>query len=191
MSLILASKSPRRQQLLRMLGVDFTVHTADIDETMWPYETPAQAVARVSGLKAQAVAALHQPEDIVISADTIVVVEGEILGKPADQADASRMLHLLSGRTHQVLTAISVLAKGQQETRVVTTDVTFRTLTDREIDFYIASGDPMDKAGSYGIQGYPAVFVSHIDGDFYSVMGLSVCTLWQMLEPHLELTELG
>ncbi len=182
MAIILASKSPRRQQLLRMLGVEYTVHTADIDETMSPDESPAQAVARVSAQKARAVAPLFDAADTVISADTIVVVDGEILGKPADEADASRMLHLLSGRTHQVLTAVSVLHAGAQDTKVVLTDVTFRALTDDEIAGYIASGDPMDKAGSYGIQGYPSVFVSRIEGDFYSVMGLPVCTLWQMLQ---------
>lgn len=181
MSLILASKSPRRQQLLAMLGLEFTIKTADIDESMFPEEPPREAVARVCAEKARAIQS--QPGDVILSADTIVVVDGEILGKPHDEADASRMLHLLSGRTHQVYTGVTVLRDGAAETRVVATDVTFRKLTDAEIDGYIASGDPMDKAGSYGIQGYPAVFVSHIDGDFYSVMGLPVSTVWSMLYP--------
>lgn len=179
MAIILASKSPRRQQLLRQLGLEFTVQTADIDETMSRERRPEDEVARVSAGKAQATACA--PEDIVISADTIVVVDGVILGKPVDAQDASRMLHLLSGREHTVMTGLSVRHHGSVTTRVVKTAVQFRALSDDEITRYIASGDPMDKAGSYGIQGPAATFVERLDGDYFAVMGLPVCTLSQLL----------
>ena len=173
MSIILASKSPRRQELLKLLGLEFTVHTADIDEHMDPSLPPEQEVARVSAEKARAVAKDCAEEDIIISADTIVVIDGQILGKPKSEADAIRMLNLLSGRRHEVMTGLTVLSGGQSQTRVVRTD--------REIDAYVATGEPMDKAGAYGIQGRASIFVSHLDGDYFCVMGLPVCTLTQML----------
>lgn len=180
MNLILASKSPRRQQLLRQLGVAFTVQTADIDETMFPGRKPEAEVARVSAMKARAVCCA--PDDVVISADTIVVVDDAILGKPKDAADAARMLRLLSGRAHTVMTGLSVRRAEEVCTNVVKTDVWFRPLTDGEIARYIATGDPMDKAGAYGVQGLASVFVERLDGDFFSVMGLPVCTLCTMLQ---------
>lgn len=179
MSIILASKSPRRQQLLRQLGVTFTVQTADIDETMFPGRKPEAEVARVSAMKARAVRCAQ--DDIVISADTIVVVDDTILGKPKDEADAARMLRLLSGRAHTVMTGLSVRRGDEVSTTVVQTSVWFRPLTDGEIARYIATGDPMDKAGAYGVQGLASVFVERLDGDFFSVMGLPVCTLCTML----------
>ena len=160
MSIILASKSPRRQELLKLLGLEFTVHTADIDEHMDPSLPPEQEVARVSAEKARAVAKDCAEEDIIISADTI---------------------NLLSGRRHEVMTGLTVLSGGQSQTRVVRTGIEFRRLTDREIDAYVATGEPMDKAGAYGIQGRASIFVSHLDGDYFCVMGLPVCTLTQML----------
>ncbi len=181
MSIILASKSPRRQELLKLLGLEFTVHTADIDEHMDPSLPPEQEVARVSAEKARAVAKNCAEEDIIISADTIVVIDGQILGKPKSEADAIRMLNLLSGRRHEVMTGLTVLSGGQSQTRVVRTGIEFRRLTDREIDAYVATGEPMDKAGAYGIQGRASIFVSHLDGDYFCVMGLPVCTLTQML----------
>lgn len=181
MSMILASKSPRRQELLKLLGLEFTVHTADIDEHMDPSLPPEQEVARVSAEKAMAVAKDCAEEDIIISADTIVVIDGQILGKPKSEADAIRMLNLLSGRRHEVMTGLTVLSGGQSQTRVVRTGIEFRRLTDREIDAYVATGEPMDKAGAYGIQGRASIFVSHLDGDYFCVMGLPVCTLTQML----------
>ena len=181
MSIILASKSPRRQELLKLLGLEFTVHTADIDEHMDPSLPPEQEVARVSAEKARAVAKDCAEEDIIISADTIVVIDGQILGKPKSEADAIRMLNLLSGRRHEVMTGLTVLSGGQSQTRVVRTGIEFRRLTDREIDAYVATGEPMDKAGAYGIQGRASIFVSHLDGDYFCVMGLPVCTLAGML----------
>ena len=168
--IILASKSPRRKQLLSMMGLEFTVQTADIDETMDPSQTPAHEVAAVSARK-----------DVIVSADTIVVIDGKILGKPKDEQDAARMLRLLSGRTHTVYTGLTVHANGKANTQVVSTGVTFRDLSNAEIAAYIETKEPMDKAGAYGIQGYGSMFVSHLDGDYFCVMGLPVCTLTQML----------
>ena len=142
---------------------------------------PEQEVARVSAEKARAVAKDCAEEDIIISADTIVVIDGQILGKPKSEADAIRMLNLLSGRRHEVMTGLTVLSGGQSQTQVVRTGIEFRRLTDREIDAYVATGEPMDKAGAYGIQGRASIFVSHLDGDYFCVMGLPVCTLTQML----------
>lgn len=179
--IILASKSPRRKQLLSMLGLEFTIQTADIDETMDPSQTPAHEVAAVAQRKAEKIAQTASPDDVIVSADTIVVIDGKILGKPKTEEDAARMLRLLSGRTHTVYTGLSVFTQGKAETQVVSTEVTFRALSDAEIGAYINTREPMDKAGSYGIQGYGAMFVSHLDGDYFAVMGLPVCTLSQML----------
>lgn len=181
MAIILASKSPRRQELLKLLGVDFTIHTADIDETMDPDLPPEQEVARVGAEKAKAVAASCGTDDIIIAADTIVVIDGQILGKPKSTADAVRMLNLLSGRRHEVMTGLTVLHGGSIQSRVVRTGIEFRTLSDREIDAYVATGEPMDKAGAYGIQGRASIFVRHLDGDYFCVMGLPLCPLAEML----------
>lgn len=178
--IILASKSPRRKQLLSMMGLEFAVQTADIDETMDKSQTPAHEVAAVSARKAVKIAAQHS-KDVVVAADTIVVIDGKILGKPKDEQDAARMLRLLSGRTHTVYTGLTVCADGKSSTETVATAVTFRALTDAEIDAYIKTGEPMDKAGAYGIQGYGSMFVSHLDGDYFCVMGLPVCRLSSML----------
>ena len=181
MAIILASRSPRRQELLKLLGVDFTIHTADIDETMDPDLPPEQEVARVGAEKAKAVAASCGADDIIIAADTIVVIDGQILGKPKSTADAVRMLNLLSGRRHEVMTGLTVLHGGSIQSRVVRTGIEFRTLSDREIDAYVATGEPMDKAGAYGIQGRASIFVRHLDGDYFCVMGLPLCPLAEML----------
>ena len=178
--IILASKSPRRKQLLSMMGLEFTVQAADVDETMDKSQPPEHEVAAVSARKAEKIAHEH-PDDIIISADTIVVIDGKILGKPKDEADAAEMLRLLSGRTHTVFTGLTIFAGGETKTRVVGTEVTFRLLSDTEIAAYIRTGEPMDKAGSYGIQGYGSMFVSHLNGDYFCVMGLPVCTLGEML----------
>ncbi len=180
MELILASQSPRRRELLALFHIPFTVQVADIDETMNRSADPAKEVARVSREKAQAIAA---PEDaVVVAADTIVVLEGRILGKPHSPDDAVRMLQQLSGRTHRVLTGVTVKTGSKLLTHTEETAVSFRTLSQREIDAYVQSGEPMDKAGSYGIQGGGALFVEGISGDYYNVMGLPVCRLWQMLQ---------
>ena len=180
MQLILASQSPRRQQLLQLLRVSFVVRPADIDEAMDPNLPPQQEVSRVSKLKAEATP--REPGDVVIAADTIVVLQDKVLGKPADKADAIAMLRALSGRDHQVMTGITVLRGDKAVTHTEITDVHFRPLTEDEILRYVETGEPMDKAGSYGIQGYAAPFVEGIRGDYYNVMGLPVCRLQQMLQ---------
>lgn len=177
---ILASQSPRRQELLGRLVSQFSVQPAEIDETLNDALPPEQAVAELAHRKAQAIAQT-QTDALIIAADTIVVCD-TIFGKPRDEADAARMLRALSGRTHQVMTAVSVVCEEWEQTKVSVTDVCFRTMTDQEIASYIATGEPMDKAGAYGIQGYGALFIERIEGDYYGVMGLPVCMLHQMLE---------
>ena len=179
MNLILASASPRRKELLGLFGVPFVIRAADIDETMDPDRTPFDEVGRVSRLKALATA--READDLVIAADTIVVCGGAGLGKPRDEADAVAMLESLSGRDHQVMTGVTVLRGDKAVTFTEVTDLHFRELTAREIARYVASGEPMDKAGSYGIQGGAALFCTGMTGDYYNVMGLPVCRLGQVL----------
>ena len=178
MALILASKSPRRQALLRQLGLSFTVCPADVDETMDPAMPPDSAVAALSQKKARAIPSVG---DVVVAADTIVVLDGNILGKPKDEADAVRMLTALSGRTHAVFTGVTVRYGEQEETFAEKTDVTFRALSDAEIRAYVATGDPLDKAGAYGVQGAAGAFVSALGGDYFNVMGLPICRLTTVL----------
>ena len=179
MQLILASQSPRRKELLGLFHIPFTVQVADIDEAMDPSKSPQEEVSRVSRLKALAVAG--NSEDVIIAADTIVVLEGNVLGKPADRRDAIRMLTALSGRDHQVMTGVTVVRGSRILTHTEVTDIHFRPLSQGEILRYVDTGEPMDKAGSYGIQGGAALFVEKMHGDYYNVMGLPVCRLWQML----------
>ena len=179
MNLILASASPRRRELLGLFGIPFVIRAADIDETMDHAAAPYDEVARVSRLKALATA--RESGDVVIAADTIVVCEGKVLGKPHDAADAKAMLRLLSGRDHQVMTGVTVLRGEESATFTEVTDLHFRQLTEKEIARYVASGEPMDKAGSYGIQGGAALFCTGMTGDYYNVMGLPVCALGQVL----------
>lgn len=179
MKLILASQSPRRKELLGLLGIPFDIRVSNADETMDPNQEPAQQVAMVSRRKAEATP--RDPDSVVIAADTIVVCDGQILGKPKDRADAIRMLRQLSGRTHQVMTGMTVLQGDQVSSCTEVTQVTFRPLTEAEIIRYVDSGEPMDKAGSYGIQGGAALFAQGICGDYYNVMGLPVCRLVQVL----------
>ena len=179
MQLILASASPRRRELLSSFGIPFQIRVADIDETMDPEKPPFDEVGRVSRAKALAVEA--ENTDLVIAADTIVVCAGKVLGKPKTQAEAVSMLQLLSGRDHQVMTGVTVRRGASCETFTDVTDLHFRPLSDREIRRYVASGEPMDKAGAYGIQGGAALFCEKMDGDYYNVMGLPVCRLWQTL----------
>ena len=180
MELILASQSPRRKELLGLFRIPFTVSVADIDETMNPGKPPFDEVARVSRLKALAVK--RSPEDVVIAADTIVVCQGQVLGKPKDEADAFRMLQLLSGRDHQVMTGMTVLRGDRCLTHTEVTHIHFRKLSEKEISAYIATKEPMDKAGAYGIQGGAALFAEQMVGDYYNVMGLPVCRLGQVLK---------
>ncbi len=177
--LILASGSPRRRELLERVGLRFTVQAADVDETLVPGLSPQEQVMRLSRLKAQAVQAPQGAA--VLSADTVVVLDGAILGKPADRADARRMLLALSGRSHHVLTGVTLRKDGQLDTRCQDTEVWFRPMTEPEIDGYIATGEPMDKAGAYGIQGGASLFVERLDGDYFNVVGLPLCTVGQML----------
>ena len=179
MQLILASASPRRKELLGLFHVPFTIRVADIDETMDNQKSPSDEVGRVS--RAKALAVPREAGDIVIAADTIVVCEGKVLGKPHDEAEAAAMLRLLSGRDHQVMTGCTVLKDGESETFTEVTDLHFRPLSQKEIERYVASGEPMDKAGAYGIQGGPALFCERMVGDYYNVMGLPVCRLGQTL----------
>ena len=179
MQLILASQSPRRKELLGLFHIPFTVRVADIDETMDPAKDPAEEVARVS--KAKAFAIPRQEDDVVIAADTIVVLEDQVLGKPADAMQAEAMLTALSGRDHQVMTGVTVLRGNRCLTCTEITDIHFRALSQAEIRRYIATGEPMDKAGAYGIQGGAALFAEKLQGDYYNVMGLPVCRLFLML----------
>ena len=180
MEVILASQSPRRKELMGVFHIPFTVRVSQADESMDPSLSPAEAVAAVSRRKAEAVE--READDLVIAADTIVVVDREILGKPRDEADASRMLHLLSGRDHQVMPGMTLLRGEKCLVCTEITNIHFRELTDREIDAYIATKEPMDKAGSYGIQGGAALFAERLVGDYYNVMGLPVCSLWKALK---------
>ena len=180
MQLILASASPRRKELLSLFNIPFVIRVADIDEAMDPAKAPFDEVARVSREKAMAVS--RDGDDIVIAADTIVVCEGKVLGKPRNESHAREMLQMLSGRDHQVMTGCTVLRAQQCETFTEVTDLHFRSLSDGEIDRYIRSGEPMDKAGSYGIQGGAALFCPRMEGDYYNVMGLPVCRLGEILK---------
>ena len=177
--LILASASPRRRELLGLFGIPFVVRAADIDEAMDPSKAPFDEVARVSRCKALAVE--REETDVVIAADTIVVCAGRVLGKPHSREEAVSMLRLLSGREHQVMTGCTVVCGDRLETFTEVTTLSFRPLSDAEIQRYVDSGEPMDKAGAYGIQGGAALFCPGIQGDYYNVMGLPVCRLGMVL----------
>ncbi|MCX5766168.1 MAG: Maf family protein [Gemmatimonadetes bacterium] len=177
---ILASQSPRRRELLTLIGIPHEVRPADIDETPLAGELPVPHAERLARAKAHALAAL-EPDAVVIAADTIVVVDGDILGKPRDAADAGVMLGRLSGRSHIVYTAIAVARGERTESAVEAVTVTFRALSAGEITDYVATGEPMDKAGAYGIQGYGATIVERVDGDYFSVMGLGLRRLVELL----------
>lgn len=179
MNLILASQSPRRKELLGLFRVPFVVRVADIDETMDPGLSPFDEVARVSLAKAKAVE--RSNDDVVIAADTIVVCDHKTLGKPHSEAEAFEMLRLLSGRDHQVMTGLTVLRGEKAATCTEVTDIHFRELSDKEITAYVRTGEPMDKAGAYGIQGGAALFAEKMVGDYYNVMGLPVCRLYGIL----------
>ena len=178
--IILASQSPRRRELLTLIGIPHEVQPADLEETVWPGEVPAAHADRLARSKAEAIAA-REPGSVVIGADTIVVLDGDILGKPNDPSDAARTLRRLSGRTHTVHTAVAVARNGQTVSGVESVEVTFRPLTDAQIAAYVATGEPMDKAGAYGIQGYGAVIVERVHGDYFAVMGLALGRLVELL----------
>ena len=178
---ILASQSPRRRELLALIGIAHEVMPADIDETVGADELPVPHCERLAREKAHTLAVRH-PDAVVIAADTIVVLDGEILGKPLDAADARAIIRRLAGRDHTVHTAIAVARGGRTESAVESVVVTFRALTDEEIADYVATGEPMDKAGAYGIQGWGATIVERVNGDYFSVMGLGLRRLVELLE---------
>lgn len=175
--LILASASPRRRQLLEMLGLEITVQPSHIPEVRGPHETPIAYAERLAREKAGSI-----PGDLVLGADTTVLLDDVLLEKPADAEDALRMLRLLQGRSHQVITSVALRARGVMRQATDVTAVTFRPCSDGFLRDYIATGEPMDKAGAYGIQGYGAALVERIDGDFFGVMGLPVRLVLRLLE---------
>jgi septum formation protein len=177
---ILASQSPRRRELLTLVGIGHEVRPADIDETYLSGELPRAHAERLAREKA-AVVAKDAPEAIVIGSDTIVVVDGDVLGKPRNEAEAAAMLGRLSGRSHTVLTAVAVSWRGHQRSDVVEVGVTFHTLAAEDIAAYVATREPMDKAGAYGIQGYGATIVERVDGDYFAVMGLPLQRLVRLM----------
>ena len=178
--LILASASPRRRELMGQLGLPFEVRPAVGPENPPAGASAAETVLALSRAKAEEIGANH-PDALVIGADTVVEVDGAILGKPRDEADAFRMLRLLSGREHRVYTGVTVIRGGEVLSQWERTRVFFREMTDREIDDYIATGEPMDKAGAYGYQGRASLYVERIEGDFFNVVGLPLCRLGTML----------
>jgi septum formation protein len=182
--LVLASASPRRRELLAQAGFTFDVFTADIPEVRKPGEDPIRFVSRLAREKAEAVAERHSipPETIVLGADTIVLVDDEVLGKPNDAFDALRMLRLLSGRTHQVITGVCLLKGRERQRAAEVTFVRFATLSDEEIEEYIATGEPLDKAGAYAIQGRAGRWVPRIHGCYFNVVGLPLALVSSMIE---------
>jgi septum formation protein len=188
MPIVLASASPRRQELLKNAGISFTVRPANIDEVQQLGEGSLHFAERMARDKARAIRA-SDPESVVIGADTIVVARDQVLGKPADAADAVRMLRLLSNRQHFVITSVCLIGTDVNDTayediRSEKTAVHFSPLTDAEIRDYVASGEPMDKAGAYAIQGRASRWISKIEGDYFNVVGLPVDLVWRMLREH-------
>jgi septum formation protein len=181
MRLILASASPRRRELLTQAGFAFEVLAADIDESRRAGEAPADYVQRLALEKAQAIHALH-PDAVVLGADTTVVLDGDVLNKPVDLADAEHMLRSLAGREHQVHTGIAVVLDGGERQHVETTTVFFSSVKEADLSHYLASGDSLDKAGAYGIQGYAARWITRIEGDYFNVMGLPIAATVKLLE---------
>lgn len=187
-AIALASSSPRRRELLAQLDVNYKLVKADIDETVLPDEAAAVYVQRLALAKAHAGLARLQHDLPVLGADTVVVVDGLILGKPADFEQFRQTMLLLSGRSHQVMTAIALVSAQHQLTQLVSTDVTFRALTEAEISAYWATGEPQDKAGGYGIQGLAGRFVQRINGSYSAVVGLPLCETEQLLQQWQELS---
>ncbi len=177
--LILASSSPRRAELLRTAGIEFTVRVADIDETLLPGESPRDYVLRLSIAKARAVA---RRAETVLGADTTVVINDEIAGKPVDIEDAKRMLRVLSGQWHEVLTAVTIACGDRIVSDIASTRVKFSEMEQSEIDWYVATGEPMDKAGAYGIQGFASRFIECIEGSYSNVVGLPVQMVYRLIK---------
>jgi septum formation protein len=178
--LILASGSPRRSEIMNSVGWEFTKHVPDIDENAREGETPADYVKRLALEKAEAVAAEY-PDEIILAADTTVVINDRIIGKPTDLADARKMLEMLSGSWHEVLTGIAVTRNGIAEVGLQCTRVKFAEMTDVEIDFLVEKGDPLDKAGAYAVQAQAALFIEGIEGDYWNVVGLPINLVYEMV----------
>jgi len=181
MPLILASASPRRAELLRNAGIRFTVEPAHIPEQPLKYELPLQYAQRLARDKARAIFARHS-DNVILGADTVVVVDEHLLEKPQDAQDAARMLRLLSGRAHQVITGVCLIAAGHEQTEAEITEVRFSTLSESEIASYVETGEPMDKAGAYAIQGVASRWVERIDGCYFNVVGLPVPRVYRMAQ---------
>jgi len=186
--LILASASPRRQELLRNAGIGFLIHPANIPEVPLANEKAQIFAERMAREKALAVFQSHG-NNVALGADTVVLVNGEILGKPSDQQDAARMLRLLSGETHTVITGVCLAGTDNygklfEDTRSETTQVTVADLSEGDIASYVSSGEPMDKAGGYAIQGIASRWITRIEGDYFNVVGLPVALVWKMLKEH-------
>ncbi len=178
--IILASSSPRRRELMKMIGLDFVIETSGEDEIQPVGLQPAEYVKTLALQKAQPIASLHV-NDCVIGADTVVLLEGDILGKPHTPGVAKQYLRRMQGKTHTVFTGLAVLKSGLIDVRHCETDVTFMPMTDAEIDAYVATGEPLDKAGAYGVQGPGGVYVERVNGNYFNVIGLPLPTLYQML----------
>lgn len=183
MAIILASASPRRKELLRFITEEFTVSVSDADETTDPEKTPEETVKELAKIKCEAVS-LNFPEDTVIGADTVVVIDNRILGKPADKKEAYAMLRSLSGRSHYVYTGVHIKSCDKSISFAEKTEVSFFDLSDEEINAYIATNEPFDKAGSYGIQGKGSTLIRSITGDYFNVVGLPVAKLNRELKKH-------
>jgi septum formation protein len=179
--IVLASQSPRRAELIARLGLDFDVQPADIDESYRPGETPPEHAERLAREKAERVARTH-PHALVVGSDTIVVIDGDVLGKPKSPEQAVEMLMRLSGRDHEVCTGVAVAMDGRVESGLERVRVRFRTLDRHACDEYVATGEPMDKAGAYGIQGFGSAIVQSIQGDYFAVMGLPVARMLGLIE---------
>ena len=178
--LVLASSSPRRSEILNSVGWRFTKHVANIDENELTGETPEEYVLRLAVEKAETVAAGF-PGEIVLGADTTVVIDGQIIGKPVDLADARRMLTMLSGNWHQVLTGVAIVENGEMRCGFQITRVKFASMSDAEIAFLAERGDPLDKAGAYAVQAQAALFIEGIEGDFWNVVGLPVKLVYDLV----------
>jgi nucleoside triphosphate pyrophosphatase len=183
LTIVLASASPRRQELLKNAGIEFVVRPAHIPEVPIPGEAPLAFAERMAREKARAICK-SSPQDVVLAADTVVAVDDHILGKPKNVEDAVRMLRLLSGRIHSVITGVCLAGKDFEEVRSEETAVEFSALTDEEIQDYVATGEPADKAGAYAIQGMASRWITKVDGDYYNVVGLPVDLVWRMLREH-------
>jgi len=181
MRIALASGSPRRKELMTLAGFDFDIIVPDVDETVAENTSPAEAVSYLSKIKAEAVFKENTGYDVVVAADTVVSIDGRILGKPKDREDAFGMISMLSGRTHSVFTGVTVIKNGVAETFFVKSDVTFYELSEGEINNYLDSGEYADKAGSYGIQGKGCILVKEVQGDYFNIVGLPIARTYRAI----------